>query len=246
MDPAEEQQQEIEVLKSIYPDEFRRISESAFSVSIKLDTESDRTHTLALQIHYVDQYPEVVPQISVDIATNEDYGKCNSNEECYESEIEAVESDDDDEDTREAKRALHMSEQVEFEKSHLQELERLLYAEAEMQLGVPMVFALVSLLKEEAEVKFAQILDHMNAEYEKRSSEREQKEQQKFIGTKVTRDLYFEWRRMFRLEMKIQETENEKQLAMHDGKLSGRQIFEQGLSGEDDVIEGVKKIELQV
>lgn len=240
MDPVEEQAQELEVLESIYPDEFHKFSATHFQIKVKLDTASVRRHTLILDIKYPTQYPEVVPEISV--TTNDDA----SDEEEEELSDEENESDEDDEDTREVKRALHMSEQVEFTSLDLEQLEKRLYAEAETQIGIPMAFALASQLKEEAESRFGQILDAMNAAHERRSREREMKEQEKFNGTKVTKELFLEWREKFRKEMKLEEWEEAKRLAMHNGKLSGRQIFERGLAGaeDDDLVEGLKKIEV--
>lgn len=239
MDPAEEQAQEIEVLESIYPDEFEKISDKEILIRVALDTPSDRAHCLLLSIVYPDTYPEVVPDISVTVAENED-------SEEYDSDGSG-ESDEDDEATREAKVALHMSEQVEFDATCLQDLEQILSSEAESQIGIPMVFALATQLKEEAELMFDKILKDMNDAYEQRSREREQKEQQKFSGTKVTRELYLEWREKFRAEMKIEELQEAKRLAMHNGKLTGRQIFERGLAGADDdedIVEGLKKIDV--
>lgn len=239
MDPAEEQAQEIEVLESIYPDEFEKISDSELLIRVALDTPSDRTHCLILSIVYPDTYPEVVPGIGVTVADDEASDEYDSDG--------SEESDEDDEATREAKVALHMSEQVEFDAACLQDLEVILGAEAETQIGIPMVFALATQLKEEAELMFDKILKDMNDAYDKRSREREQKEQQKFSGTTVTRELYLEWRQRFRAEMKVEELQEAKRLAMHNGKLTGRQIFERGLAGaedDEDIVEGFKKIEV--
>ncbi|CAI2187905.1 6305_t:CDS:2, partial [Funneliformis geosporum] len=63
----EEQEQELEVLKSIYPDEFEEIAEGEFRIRLEPE-EPDSTAplTLALHIKFTPTYPEEVPEISID------------------------------------------------------------------------------------------------------------------------------------------------------------------------------------
>ncbi|GBB90898.1 hypothetical protein RclHR1_00180036 [Rhizophagus clarus] len=67
MDHKEEQEQELEVLKSIYPDEFEEISEGEFRIRLEPEEQDSITPlTLALHIKYTPTYPEEVPEISIE------------------------------------------------------------------------------------------------------------------------------------------------------------------------------------
>ncbi|RKP32547.1 RWD-domain-containing protein [Metschnikowia bicuspidata] len=71
MDYKYEQQQELEVLQSIYPDELEIISETHFTIRIGLDTQTDRTHTLLLDVRFPETYPEVVPRLAIEVIDEE-------------------------------------------------------------------------------------------------------------------------------------------------------------------------------
>ncbi|ODV79728.1 RWD-domain-containing protein [Suhomyces tanzawaensis NRRL Y-17324] len=236
MDPLEEQQQELEVLESIYPDELTKESDAKFSIRIKLDTPSERVHVLVLGVKYPPEYPEVIPELDIELGADDD-----ESDDDYDDE-----SDDDDADTRAAKQALNMSETIEFGRDQFKLLLGKLQEEAEMQLGIPMVFALASQLKEEAETLFQQILDAKQKDYDRQLLAREQEEQKKFNGTPVTKESFSTWRNQFRQEINLEARLAERFAAMHQGKLTGREIFEKGLAGDeddvDDVVEGVKKV----
>lgn len=218
MDPAEEQQQEIEVLQSIYPDELDLISPTHFTISIAPDTPADRKHTAYLDVRYPPNYPEEVPLL--DIQT--------------EIEEEELEEDLDDDDDDRAEKFVSLSEQIEFEKPDVVHLLEKLGEEAELNLGIPSIFALAALLKDEAELLFQQKLDAAQAEYDKQLLAREKEEQKKFHGTKVTKESYAEWRDKFREEMKVDLKDKERFEKMHNGKMTGREIFEKGLAEESD------------
>lgn len=232
MDPHEEQAQEIEVLQSIYPDELTVISEKHFTIRIALETASDRKHALLLSVRYPDQYPEVVPQLDLHVA---------------EEEVEDVEEDSDEDDDDE--KFVSLSEVIELERSDLAVLVGKLNEEAELNLGLPSVFGLAALLRDEAELLFQQKVDAAQKKYDAELLAREQEEQKKFHGTKVTKESFNEWRNSFRKEMKIEERDQERFEKMHNGKMTGREIFEKGLAGDenDDIAEladGVGKVEV--
>ena len=233
MDPQEDQQLELEVLESIYPDDLTKYSPTHFSIKLSLDTPSDRKHRLLLDVKYPADYPEVVPELDIIIPENE------------EEEISDDESDDETEN--ETKLMLNLSETIEFETEDIKQLVSKLAEEADLQVGMPSVFALATQLKDEAEQLFQNKLEQAQKKYDEDSLAKEMEEQKKFHGTKVTKDSWNEWRTKFREEMKIVERDLESFNKMHNGKLSGKEIFEKGLAGDDedilnDVTDNVKNI----
>ncbi|CUM51789.1 unnamed protein product [Debaryomyces tyrocola] len=233
MDPQEEQQLELEVLESIYPDELTKYSPTHFSIKLSLDTPSDRKHRLLLDVKYPAEYPEVVPELDIIIPEEE------------EEEISDQESDDENEN--ETRLMLNLSETIEFESKDIKQLVSKLVEEADLQVGIPSVFALATQLKDEAELLFQNKLEQTQKKYDEVSLAKEMEEQKKFHGTKVTKDSWNEWRTKFREEMKVAERDLENFNKMHNGKLSGKEIFEKGLAGDDeeilnDITDNVKNI----
>lgn len=227
MDPLEEQQLEIEVLESIYPDELQKYSDTHFSIKLTLDTPTNRKHRVLLDVKYPAEYPEVIPELDVIIPEEE------------EEEEEELDDDDDDSDNdADTNLMLNLSETVFFEREDLSQLVDKLIEEANIQIGIPSVFALASQLKEEAEILFQNKVDQAQKKYDEESLAREMEDQKKFHGTKVTKDSWNEWRSGFRKEMKVEETDLDNFNKMHNGKLSGREIFEKGLAGDDDDVVG--------
>lgn len=246
MDYKEEQAQEIEILESIYPDELEVHSETQFSILLKLDTESERKHSLLLNITYPETYPEEIPEISIDLCEVEEV-------EGAESDSEDEEEDEfaDDEDANGGTKLVRLSEKVDLDSEDVEKLTNRLIDEANENIGMPSVFTLTSTLKDAAEEIFQGKLDQLNAEYEKELLEREREAQKKFIGTEVTKDSFEGWRLRFREEMGMNERIKERNMKLHNGKLSGKEIFEQGLAGEmdgeDDAVDlkkGVEKLAL--
>ncbi|SGZ46842.1 CIC11C00000000556 [Sungouiella intermedia] len=216
MDPLEEQQQEIEVLQSIYPDELELISPTHFTIFIALDAASDRKHLALLDVRYPPNYPEEVPKLDILTSVEE------------ESEDEALDSED------ESEKFVSLSEQIVFDRDDIGVLLTKLNEEAEMNIGMPSIFALAALLKDEAELLFQAKLDAAQAQYDKELLAREAEEQKKFHGTKVTKQSYAEWREKFRVEMQVEKKDLERFERMHNGKMTGREIFEKGLAEESD------------
>lgn len=237
MDYTAEQAEEIEVITSIYPDEIKVRSPTHYAVKINLDTPSDRSHTIALMVRYPPTYPEVIPDIDVGYASNILYemkGE-NDSEDEESSEDENDDDDEDDEETKEAKKALLLAENIDFSHDDFSVLRSKLLEEAEVSVGMPMVFTLVSQLKQEAEDLFESILAKKQKEYDAKVAQREQEEQKKFQGTPVTRELYNEWRARFRKEMQLDEYFERRSKEMHKGKMLGREIFEKGLDEHSEL-----------
>ncbi|CAG8460411.1 1242_t:CDS:2 [Paraglomus occultum] len=67
MDYKEEQTQELEVLKSIYPDELEEIAEDEFRIILEPEEQDiDAPLTVALRIKFTPTYPESFPEISIE------------------------------------------------------------------------------------------------------------------------------------------------------------------------------------
>lgn len=222
MDPLEEQQQELEVLESIYPDELTKISDQKFTIRIALDTPSETKHAVILEVKYPPEYPEVIPHLDIEAE--------------FDSEgVELHTNDDESED--EGPRLADLGELVRFESPDIRTLKLKLEEEAAAQIGMPSVFALTSQLKDEAESLFQTKLNKAQKDYETKLLAQEMEEQKKFHGTKVTRELWAEWRDKLRKELKIDERREKAYSDMHGGRLTGREIFEKGLAGNEDDLE---------
>jgi hypothetical protein len=110
-------------------------------------------------------------------------------------------------------------------------------------LGIAMVFTLVSALKEAAEQL---ILDRRAAAARAREEEllaAERAENAKFHGTPVTKESFLKWREGFLKEIEEQRLrEEEERLAelkkargpKEPARLTGRQLWERGLAGKVD------------
>jgi len=132
----------------------------------------------------------------------------------------------------------------------------------EESLGMAMVFTLVTTLKDSAETLMA---DRQRQEEEIRDvavREKEQEENRKFEGEKVTREKFLEWREKFKKEMeekdRLQREEEEAEMKgkrgirVEEKKLTGRQLWERGLIGKvdeaeaeaEDIVEGTEKLKV--
>ncbi|KAK9474176.1 RWD domain-containing protein [Dipodascopsis tothii] len=229
MDAKEEQAQEIEVLQSIYPDELELLSDSAFTILLKIDPPAADSlifrpetvqQAVVLRVEYSETYPETVPTLEVALTT-------------LESDDDA--GDDDDEDEKKKK-----AQQVEpplLDSTDVAELQAKAEAEAEENVGLASVFAISSSLKDNAESALQAKYAAEQAAYDARAAAQEEIEQAKFRGTAVSRETFLEWRKRFRAEK-----DAERRAAGEfddDGKRrpTGREIFEKGLAGskaEDD------------
>ncbi|KAF3312279.1 hypothetical protein TWF173_007433 [Orbilia oligospora] len=74
MSASEEQEQELEVLESIYPDELTRISDKEFSIRLSLeepdvdvDAEGYEAPIVFLRVTYTPDYPNAAPDLSISL-----------------------------------------------------------------------------------------------------------------------------------------------------------------------------------
>ena len=116
----------------------------------------------------------------------------------------------------------------------------------EENLGMAMVFALVSSLKESAELLISKRQAAVQALKDVEAAKAEEEENRKFHGTAVTRESFLEWREGFRREMEEErerrreekELEDKRRKIKVEEKLTGRQLWERGLVGKVDEDEG--------
>lgn len=220
----EEQKEEREVLDSIFPDEITDISETSYRVSISLDLP---THAPPLE-DSDDQLMMLLnvsyPDTYPDVAPNLDI-------------------------TAPPNAPKYPLLDIQADKSQLLDS---LSASIEESLGMAMVFTLVSTLKETAEQLMA---DRQRQEEEivaVAARQKEEVENRKFHGEKVTRERFIEWREKFKKEMeekeKVKKDEEEsemkgkKTVKVDEKKMSGRQLWESGFvqqKGLDEVGDGV-------
>lgn len=235
MDNLEEQQQELEILQSIYPDELEVLSSTRFQINILLDTESTKKHAVLLDVTYPETYPETVPILNVlegYIGGDNDEDDESSEDDDSEDEDEAN-YDDDDGQTM-SKKLLNLIETIKLDRDDYEILLRKIREEAEDNVGMPSVFSLASSLKDHAETQFMNKFKESEKVILDAREAREREEQKKFTGTKVTTESFAKWRDSFRKELGIDKRLDERYAGVHKGRLTGKQIFEQGLaSGEE-------------
>lgn len=115
----------------------------------------------------------------------------------------------------------------------------------EENLGMAMVFTLVTTLKDEAEQLVERRKQDAARAHEEVLAAAEREENKKFHGTPVTRETFLQWRDGFFKEMEeAQRREEEERLAemkkariKDPTKLTGRQLWERGLAKGEEVDE---------
>ncbi|KAI9761421.1 MAG: hypothetical protein M4579_001071 [Chaenotheca gracillima] len=227
----EDQQEEREVLDSIFPDEITDVSDTEYKISIKLDVEGERGEaeeepeppTIILQVTYEEDYPDTAPIL--DVSTPQNASK-------------------------------HRYLDISTDKPRLLES---LEPTVEENLGMAMVFALVSALKDAAEVLIAERQAATRAIQEAEIAKVEEEENKKFHGTMVNRETFMSWRDGFRRELEEaagrkeaerEAEEKKKRGAKEEKKMTGKELWEKGLVGklddeedDDDEAPGVDGVE---
>ncbi|KAH0426290.1 rwd domain-containing protein [Colletotrichum camelliae] len=127
-------------------------------------------------------------------------------------------------------------------------------------LGMAMVFTLVTTLKEAAENLVEERKQAKDKEHEEAVLAAEREENKKFQGTPVTPETFLKWRADFIKEMEeLRQKEEEERLAelkkakvKEPVKLTGKQLWERGLAGKVDddddeggLTEGVEKLKVE-
>ncbi|KAJ5532589.1 hypothetical protein N7494_009141 [Penicillium frequentans] len=113
----------------------------------------------------------------------------------------------------------------------------------EENMGMAMVFTLVSALKESAEALMLERANAVQVEREKVAAKLEEIENAKFRGTPVNRETFLEWMAKFQKEIADEEQrqkeekeaeDKKKRSGKEEKKLTGRQLWERGLAGKGD------------
>jgi hypothetical protein len=133
----------------------------------------------------------------------------------------------------------------------------------EENMGMAMIFTLVSTLKDNAEQLVAERQAAARQVHEQKLLAIEQEENKKFHGTPVNPETFMSWREGFRKEMeevrlKEEEAEEAAEKKKNRGKetvvqLTGKQLWERGLVGkveeeeddEDGVVDGIDKLKVE-
>ncbi|CAJ2513320.1 Uu.00g014390.m01.CDS01 [Anthostomella pinea] len=230
----EEQVEEREVLDSIFPDEITDISETEYRITIKLNL------------------PEV-EDVDADSPENDEVAMILHVKypEAYPDEAPALDLSPANSG------ASHPRFSVAADKEYLL---RHLDDTIQENLGMAMVFALVTELTEAAEQLVAERRAETQRAHEEVLRAAEREENKKFHGTPVTPETFLQWREGFLKEMEeLRAREEEERLAelkkarvKEPVKLTGRQLWERGLvgkidEGEDDepLADQVDKLKLE-
>jgi hypothetical protein len=148
---------------------------------------------------------------------------------------------------------------IQEDKAHLLES---LEPTVEENLGMAMIFTLVSSLKDSAETLIAERQNAAQAEHELALKKAEEEENAKFHGTPVTKETFLAWRQNFMAEMEKAERERQeeaiaedkrKKIVREEVRLTGKQLWERGLAGkgedeaedEADGLEGMDKLKIE-
>ncbi|KAF1951486.1 RWD-domain-containing protein [Byssothecium circinans] len=126
-------------------------------------------------------------------------------------------------------------------------------------LGMQMIFTLVTTLKDTAELLIAERQNAKQALIEIEAQKAEEEENRKFQGEAVTRESFLRWREEFRKEMAEEQRrkeeaeldEKKKSGKKEEKKLTGKELWQQGLAGKgdveeegDDALEGMDKLKI--
>ncbi|KAF1356983.1 ubiquitin-conjugating enzyme/RWD-like protein [Delphinella strobiligena] len=228
----EDQQEEREVLDSIFPDEITDISETEYRIAVKLDVpleneEEDDSPTILLSVQYPENYPDVAPRLDLSYPPN-------------------------------APRYEHLD--IQEDKARLLEV---LEPTIEENLGMAMVFTLVTTLKEAAELLISERQRAIEVQEEAVKAEAEAEENRKFEGTKVTPESYLAWSAKFKQEMadlkkRVEEQkeleEKKKRGPKEEKKMTGKELWVKGIAtrgadeeeeGAIDALEGMKSLKVE-
>jgi uncharacterized protein YdiU (UPF0061 family) len=132
----------------------------------------------------------------------------------------------------------------------------------EENMGMAMVFSLVSALKEAAEQLMLERVQAVEEEKALVAQKAEEEENKKFRGTPVNRETFQKWLADFKKEVEEEEQrqreekeieDKKKKTAKEEKKLTGRQLWERGLAGkadydeeEEDALPAVDKLKVTV
>ncbi|XP_060519455.1 RWD domain-containing protein 1 [Cylas formicarius] len=110
-----------------------------------------------------------------------------------------------------------------FDNGYKSELLKYLQEQVQENLGMVMVFTLVSSAQERLNVKYDEIKKDREEKEARKIKEEEEAERKRFEGTRVTIESFLKWKQQFEEEMGI---DKKRELAEKEGrKLTGRELF---------------------
>ncbi|KAF2632247.1 RWD-domain-containing protein [Macroventuria anomochaeta] len=211
---VEDQKEEREVLESIFPDEITDVSETEFRVSIVLDVTPGDEDPADLE------GPTIILNVQYPPS--------------YPDEAPRLDL------TQPPNAPKHPYLDIQDDKQRLLDS---LSETIEENLGMAMIFTLVTVLKDSAELLISERQNAKQALADMEAAKVEEEENRKFQGEAVTRESFLKWREEFRREMeerkKKEEEEREaedkkKRIVKEERKLTGKELWQQGLAGKGD------------
>ncbi|KAF1911870.1 RWD domain-containing protein [Ampelomyces quisqualis] len=214
----EDQQEEREVLESIFPEEItcmsQHVSDTEFRILIKLDDgrhEDDETEeeqpSIILNVQYPPNYPDEAPRLDV---------------------------------TQPPNAPRHQYLDIQEDKSRLLSS---LTETIEENMGMAMIFTLVTVLKDSAELLITERQNAKQALADIEAAKLEEEENKKFQGEAVTRESFLAWRERFMKEMEDEEKkamedkeleDKKARVKKEEKKMTGKELWERGLVGKAD------------
>jgi hypothetical protein len=116
-------------------------------------------------------------------------------------------------------------------------------------LGMAMVFTIVSTLKDAAESLVAERQRQAQNIKDVEAAKAEEEENRKFHGAAVTRESFLKWRAKFRHEEEERERrekedkeaeERKRKGRLEEKKLTGKQLWERGIAGKNEDEDGAE------
>ncbi|KFB53069.1 AGAP003063-PA-like protein [Anopheles sinensis] len=118
---------------------------------------------------------------------------------------------------------VEIEEPTNFQENFEEELLEHIHKTIEENIGIEMIFSLVSSAQEWLNVKYDELKHAAENAKEEEKKKREEEEMKKFEGTRVTVETFMAWKTKFELDMGI--TERKEKIAAECRKLTGRELF---------------------
>ncbi|KAI8867432.1 RWD-domain-containing protein, partial [Ramicandelaber brevisporus] len=215
----EEQQDEIFTLQSIYTNEFIELEVNSYIV--RVDEDGPPRFSIGLRIKYTADYPNELPEYYID-TTMPDGRPFPST---------SADADSDDDADTDAPSSTTVFTPTYDE---LNQLRSAVDQAGSDCLGMVMVFSMVEALKDGLQTVLLQRSLEAQRLHDERVAREMAIEQQKFIGTAVTKDSFLAWKAKFDKEREQKAEEERKAKGLPDPrlnkKLTGRQLFEKDAS----------------
>ncbi|XP_049532355.1 RWD domain-containing protein 1 [Anopheles darlingi] len=110
-----------------------------------------------------------------------------------------------------------------FQNDYEQELLEHIHKTIEENLGIEMIFSLVSSAQEWLNVKYDELKNAAESAKEEAKRKVDEEEMKKFEGTRVTVETFMAWKTQFELDLGI--TERKEKILAENRKLTGRELF---------------------